>query len=107
MADLVVEVVFTVAVSLAVLAVFSDAYAEYVLVAALVAVVWQLTQALGASLALATMLVLVTTSVRAVAILLGVAHGGRGLPILARILDGVLAVQTRPGQGPDRQQDRR
>lgn len=89
---LVTDILFTLVVFVAVLAVLTETYAEVVLVATLFAVLWQVVAAFGPSLFLATVIILAVAGVRLALTLFGTAVGidTRGTQLVAGVVDEIL-----------------
>lgn len=101
----VAELVFTLVVFAAILAVLTETYAEIVLAGTLLGVVWQLVAVLGASLPLAILLVTLAAGIRLgaglVAALLGMDDlGALGAPLLDDLLTPPDDREP-PGRPPD------
>lgn len=96
------EVLFTLLVVAAVLALVTDTYTEVVLTAALLAAIWRLAELLGPSLTLGILIVAVAALIRMGALLAGMEPGDT--PVLATFLDELLTRHDRPDgdQGDDR-----
>lgn len=94
---LLIDLLVTVVVFVAVMGLFTD-YAEAVMAATLLAVIWQAVDVLGASLFLATVLVTLAGAVRAVTILVDVQIE---TPLLAQVLDDLLSPGGERGRDPE------
>lgn len=93
---LVVEVGFTLLVFVAILAVVTETYAELVLAATLLAVIWQIVSLFGPSLLLATILVCLGLGLRlALAVLGGLLGDATGVQVRAQLLDDLLTGRGR------------
>lgn len=90
------ELLFTVIVFAAMLALFTE-YGEIVIAATLLAAIWQLVDLLGASLWLATLLLVLAAMLRTVVLLLPRIE--LGTPLVVRLLDDLLSRHGRIDEG--------
>jgi hypothetical protein len=95
--DLLIKVGFTLIVFCAILAVLTETYAEAVLAATLLAVIWQLVTVFGVSLFLATVLILAGLGLRLGLAALGGFLGAdaAGIQFRARLLEDLFTDRDR------------